>query len=455
MSRARFAVVVAVSAYALLFLAAYSLVIARSFAYEGYVYRDPGPLVLIGILALAVAPAFWLKISANRPSLVVCWILYLIAYVPAQVIPYFTLNPPSRVLPWSAALFVAFVSMTLIIRRPPRRKFRSFDSATLFWALIAVVLFVAYSVGSRYGLRLAAPHLSSVYISRFSYRNDVLVEGGGFAYFVAWSGNVINPLLMSYGWVKRKVALVVLGVLGQIALFSLTGFKSLLFSPLVLLALHLAARDGGRFFGGWIAATTAGLVALGLVTSLMIHNDFVSHVFVRRILATPGLLSADYLDFFSTHSKTLFGESLPGINNPYGISPAFVIGRAFFHNTQTSANANLFAAGYAGLGEFGVILMSILAAIYLRFLDVVSEGKDWRLLLGVSGMIAFTLANSSFFTSLQTHGLAFACLLIALSPVALREPGRPESKRQHAIEETSLNHEWSGRDPIPASEFSI
>jgi hypothetical protein len=431
MSRARLAVVVAVSAYGLLFLAAYGLVIVRSYAYEGYVYRDPGPLLLFGMLALAVAPAFWLRISANRPSIVVCWVLYLLGYVPAQMVPYLTLKPASRVFPWSVALFVAFASMTFIIRRPPRRKFHSFDSTTLFWSLIAAVAFVAYFVGSRYGLRLAAPDLSSVYISRFSYRNDVLIEGGGFAYFVAWTGNIINPLLMSYAVVKRKLAFLALGVLGQIALFSLTGFKSLLFSPLVLLILHLAARDGGRFFAGWIAASFAGLVALGLVASLLIHNDFVSHVFVRRILATPGLLSSDYFDFFSKHPKTLFAESLPGISNSYGISPAFVIGRAFFHNTQTSANANLFAVGYAGLGELGIVLMSILAAFYLRLLDVLSEGKDWRLLLGMSGMIAFTLANTSFFTSLQAHGLAFACLLIALLPATMREPKRDEPTPLH------------------------
>jgi hypothetical protein len=424
MSRTRASLVFLVSSYVVLLYAIYVLVIARRFAYAGYVYNSPGQFLFLIAFVMAVAPALWLKTSVNRPSLAVCWLLYLLAYIPAQMIPYFTLKPASRVFPWSITLFIAFALMSLIIRRGPSRRLHSIDSSVPLWALISAFLFLAYALGSRYGLRLQDPNLADTYIFRFQYRDDLLLGGGGFAYLVTWTGNVINPFLMSFGLIRRKTTLLALGGLGQVALFSLTGFKSMLFSPLFVVLLHLAARDEGRFFARRVVTSIGGVVALGLTASLMVKDDFVTYVFVRRVLATPGLLSGAYLDFFSTHPKTFFAESLPAglVHNPYGTSPAFVIGRAFFHNTQTSANANIFASGYAGLGLVGVILVAGLAAYYLRVLDAVTEGRDWRLLLGVIGMIGFTLSNSSLFTSLQTHGLAFACLLILLVPATASLP---------------------------------
>lgn len=444
MSRTRVAVVFAVSAYVLLLFAIYVLVIARRFAYAGYVYNSPGQFLFVTALVWAIAPALWLKTSVNRPSLAVCWLLYLLAYIPAQMVPYFTLKPASRVFPWSITLFIAFALMTLIIRRAPARMLHSVDSSVPLWALISAFLFLAYALGSRYGLRLQDPNLADTYVFRFQYRDDLLLGGGGFAYLVTWTGNVINPFLMSFGLIRRKASLLALGGLGQVALFSLTGFKSMLFSPLLVVLLHLAARDEGRFFARRVVTSIGGVIAVGLGASLALKDDFITYVFVRRVLATPGLLSGAYLDFFSTHPKTLFAESLPAglVHNPYGTSPAFIIGRAFFHNLDTSANANIFASGYAGLGFFGVLLVAALAAFYLRFLDAVTEGRDWRLLLGVIGMIGFTLSNSSFFTSLQTHGLAFACLLILLVPLTA---GSPEKRAKTGISSNS------GIDPYRVS----
>lgn len=447
MPRTRAVVVFAVSAYVLLLVAIYVLVIARRFAYTGDVYHSPGQLLFLSALVWAIAPALWLKTSVNRPSLAVFWVLYLLAYVPAQIVPYFTLRPASRAFPWSITLFIAFALMSLIIRRAPARRFLPVGSSVPLWALISAFLFLAYALGSHYGLRLEDPNLAETYVSRFQYRNALLLGGGGLAYLVAWTGNVINPLLMSYGLIKRKFALLALGGLGQVALFSLTGFKSMLFSPLFVVLLHFAARDEGRFFARRVVSSIGGIIALGLTASLMLRDDFITYVFVRRVLVTPGLLSGAYLDFFSTHPKTLFAESLPGglVHNPYGTSPAFIIGRAFFHNTQTGANANIFASGYAGLGWLGVILVAVLAAFYLRFLDAVTAGRDWRLLLGVIGMMAFTLANSSLLTALQTHGLAFACLLILLLPAtASSSEGRAKSG--------GSSH--SGIDPYHATSHS-
>lgn len=427
MRRERLYLILLALSYLIVFHVAYVTVIVPNFSYQGFLYRGPS-LPLIGLAwVFALLPALWLPTSASRPSVVIYWILYCLAYVPSQLVPTYALTDPGRLVTWGIGLVASFLLIWLIIRSPLRKRVLSLGSPGLFWTLILLFLLGAYVVSLGTGIRVATPDLTDVYSTRFAYRGLVSEQGIVLAYMVSWAGNVINPLLMSFAIVRKRPWLFVLGLLGQVALFSLTGFKAVVFSPFLVLGLHLVAREGGLRFGRRFLTAMVGVVTLSLATYYVLNSDFLIYTFTRRVVATPGLLSGFYFDFFSQHAKTLFSHSfLSGVvSNPYGISPPFLIGRLYYGSPSTSANANLFADGFAGLGTPGMILVAVAAAFVLRVLDAVVEGRDWRLVLGLTGMLGFALSNSALSTTFVSHGLAFALVTIMFMPTYREIRGSP------------------------------
>jgi hypothetical protein len=279
-----------------------------------------------------------------------------------------------------------------------------------------------------------------VYPTRLAYRTSLAAEGAALAYVVSWTGNVINPLLMSFAFVRRRPPIFVAGLLGQVALFSLTGFKSVLFSPFLVLAAHLCIRLEGRKFDRYLLMGLIVVMVGAWLSFWSLGSDFLAYTFVRRVIATPGLLSGFYFDFFSQHATTLFSHYIFRgiISNPYGTTPPFLIGRIYFGSSFTSANANLFADGFAGLGVIGVVLVGAAAAYVLRWMDILANGREWRYMLGVAGVMAFSLSNSALSTTLITHGYLFSLFLLSLLPTLEEQRHEPTLVLEHPRRKPTL-----------------
>ena len=117
-----------------------------------------------------------------------------------------------------------------VIRRPTP------SIGTYVLLLVAFGLTVDGYLLATFGIRFDLPGLAEVYDVRSSFRDAV---GGGVGaiaagYLVPWAGNAINPLLMTIGIVRRRWLLVVLGLVGQVLIYQVTGFKSILFSVVLV-----------------------------------------------------------------------------------------------------------------------------------------------------------------------------------------------------------------------------
>jgi hypothetical protein len=412
------------AAYSALILLAYVTVISRSFDYLGYTYQSPG-LLLGGLsVCLAVLPALWLPDAASRLSIVIVWILYLLAYVPGQLIPVLVIPRPIAAVPWMLGLLPSFWLVWRAVANAPRHRVGAIGSSTFFWLVVLGTVMIAYVSALALGtLELGVPDLGEAYVARFLYRAETAQSGVLFAYLISWTGNVINPLFMSHAIIKRRVWWFLIGLGGQIALFSLSGFKSVLFSPLLVIGLHLAMRRDGRRLGSNVLIAGIAVVGASIVSSVFVGNDFLMYLFTRRMVVTPGLLSAYYVEFFSVNPQTMFANSfLSGLVDPrYTLDVSFLIGETYFNDPTTSANANVWADGFAGLGIAGMVLVSALLGLALRALDAVVEPAERRLFLGVAGVMGFTLANAALSTSLLSHGFLFALALAVIAPWSLRE----------------------------------
>jgi hypothetical protein len=291
--------------------------------------------------------------------------------------------------------------------------------SSLLWVSVAALSLLAYvSAWSTGAVTFSVTDPVDVYTTRFKYRQVTSYAGSILAYSVAWAGNVLNPLLMAAGLVRRSWGLVAASLLGQLMLFRLTGFKSFLYAPLLAWAITFGIRRGLlRRLSEWVLWGAFGITVAGALFHAA-GSRFVTYVFTRRVLATPGLLDGVYLDFFSTNPHTLWSDSFLSNIVParYSVSTPFVVGAKYFRDPQMSANANLFADGFAGGGWAGVVLMGVLLGLVLLAWNTVAAGRDWRYMAGVAGVLGFEMANTALSTAMLTQGVALAIILTLMLP---------------------------------------
>ena len=63
------------------------------YRYTGMIESGAGMSTLFLLGTLAILPSAWLPLRLSRPSGIVLWVLYLLGYVPAMVIPIYVLGP--------------------------------------------------------------------------------------------------------------------------------------------------------------------------------------------------------------------------------------------------------------------------------------------------------------------------------------------------------------------------
>jgi hypothetical protein len=363
-----------------------------------------------------------MPITLRRPSQVIYWLLYLLVFVPASTIPFLSLYIDSgRLLLFEASLFVAFASLSIVHKIPLLRLPRLRTSALSFWMVVALlsVSFYVYIV-SVFGLRFNIVALTAAYDLRSEYKATLGTEGSLVQYALGWQSYTLNPLLIAYGLTNKRPILLLGGVSGQLMIFSITGFKSVFFSGVLIFALWVALQARGRRFGLYTVYGALGLVLISTLMDLLGRSSFISSLFVRRLIHTPGLLTGYYFEFFSNNPKAFLGHSILSrfVEYAYDTPPALMIASVYFRSPDVSANANVWADAFANFGYLGLFGFTVLLGLVLWAFDSVAKGRDYKLTCLMAGVPAFTLCNSALLTSLLTHGIGLALLLVYLMPRA-------------------------------------
>jgi hypothetical protein len=292
-------------------------------------------------------------------------------------------------------------------------------STASYWLCVVAVSVLFYVViVSRFGFRFDFVSFNDVYDVRAAYVDALADAAGLTAYAVSWQGYVINPLLIGYGLVRSKLWMIAAGVAGQVMIYSITGSKSVFLSGVFLVALWIALRQNGKYFGLVTVFGLSAVVAVCTVVDWQTGGITLTSLFVRRVIITPGLLTGYYFDFFSHNPKLLLSHSVFRffLDYPYDLSPTHLIGYVYFGSAAMGANANLWADAFANFGYIGLFIFTCILAAFLWLFDSVSSHIDLRFAGMVLGIPAFALANSALLTSFLTHGIALAFLLTYLFP---------------------------------------
>ena len=235
-------------------------------------------------------------------------------------------------------------------------------------------------------------------------------------YLTMWATYLIYPIYFSLGLVKRQKMYLLIGILGHIMIYMISGAKASILMPVIIFLIYIVVTKIKYLsFSQSLAFFVSSLSLLLFkvdVDSLFLFRS----IFLMRTLSMPGYLFSNYLSFFSNHPYTQYSHI--GIVNsftnsyPYGDIPiGVVIGD--YDMTNANANANFWATdGVAAYGLMGIVIITITMIVF--FIVVNNLLKDKKTIfsyLVFTGTI-LSLLNVSFFTTLLSSGLLLLVLFV-------------------------------------------
>lgn len=391
---------------------AYTDFISPAFSYFGFINLHPSVSGQFVSILFVFIPLLWSNTHAYRPSRIVYWILYMMVYIPAMIVPDYVrvdifddIVILKLVLLFCMALVYMTGSFYLIpiyytkMKRKVMFLFIGLTSLSL-WGIIV----------QTFGIHINFSQVDDVYDLRESYREQVNRLSG---YAINWQSKIVNALLLALGFVNKNKLLICIGVLGQLFIFSITGQKSVALSSVFILVIIYCLRKNGRQFVLYFVYGITALVFLTMGLDIMTESSEFTSLFIRRMLITPGLLLSYYFDFFSINPQVHLSHSIlaPFINYPYDKLPPFLIGEHYFKRVGLAANANIWADGFANFGYAGIIGFTFLLVGILYLYDSISANRNFIVSATLIAMPAWSLVDTSLITSLLTHGILIAFII--------------------------------------------
>ena len=436
-------------AFTLAFL--YRTLVAPHYAYMGFTFY---PLTVSELLLITTFTALLAYTSAYRLDTLSAFLSLLTLYlVTLPTILYGTLAGPgfpSERLPLLFALAAAQILVSLFSHLRPLNLPRPMLSPRVWTAgfLLTLLATLAFLVRV-FGLR-PPPSPLNPYEVRLAARGHGALVG----YLLRATGNVLAPTALARGVLERnlfaKLFFVFLGLATSVLVYSFDGTKSNLLAPFLVLGLALAYRWPSFLV---ILLGTLAILA-GAVLDQGLPQPLFTSIAVRRLFFVPGLLTNVYYDYFilQAHPLYLYSHSFLSayFENPYFTSPPFLLGWVYYGNAQVSANANYLADAIANLGLGGVPLVALIAGILVYLLRGLAGGEERTALL-IAAVPTFSLANSALPTTILTHGLFFAGIVLWTFPrlqaskgVEVQKPEQEVGRGEHRADAGDR-----GKDPEP------
>lgn len=396
--------------------------LAPAFSYQGLNYRSAATWTQIGVTGLILLCTALTPVRLRHPSDGVLYVL-----LPLVVIPILTVATTDALFAnvagnlvfavTGAYLVLAVCSMLprpqrgTAIQRPLRRP----------WLLAILLSAVSYGLMfATFGVHLRLLSFGQVYTVRAVFSEQA---PGALGYLLDWQASVINPLFIVYGIRFRRSLPLLAGLLGDLLIYSATGFKSVLLSVLLIAAFLLAMRQKNPTSrppaaGARLSFAFAALVFVSGVIDTLSHGIAWTSLFVRRLSLVAGVNTGYYFQYFSTDPRTHLAYGIVGkiLGTGPVVPPPQQIAVFAYHTTSILPDANLWADAYANFGDAGVVFFTLVLAAFLWYYDWLACNVDVRAATVLIIAPALSLANSALLTCLLTHGMLLALLVVKQWP---------------------------------------
>jgi hypothetical protein len=405
--------------YAVAFRLVYDTYISPIFGYSGLRDRQSslGELIFswscIGLVSAA------LPLRIDRPSGVFAWMLYAFVYVPTLCMTFIIgLNPPEFYIPSLIALTLAIVAVGWTSQLPlPVVAPHSDRPLTTLWRVFLILLVILSAIlWLKFRAIMNFSGINNIYYQRYAASQ---ISNGIFGYIRTYYNFVVGVGLIAIGLSTRRPTSFALGILSFFFSYMIDAQKVSLIIPawcIVIYAMQAFTPNMSILYTGGLTLMVFVSSVVGRSTSIF---RFILDLIIVRSIAVPGQAFQLYSDFFEKMGHTWW-SNVKGINlivpppRAYASDSSWpslglLIGREYFGiNSRMNANANLFAGeGEAAAGAFGVLVIGVLLAIWLRYLDRAAVGWDRAFVLVISAPMALSLTNGHLSTILLSFGGLF------------------------------------------------
>jgi hypothetical protein len=370
----------------------------------------------------AVIPCLWLPLHYRRPSDLVVSVIYIFVYCSSVLALSYSWHEGS--VTYMVMLCVCMFVLNLCLRayQGGQLKVQPVDGRYFIFFLVGMIGLFALLVYQQLGFQRTWIDLSEVYSIRDG--SDISTTGEYAPWLdvtMRWLGFALLPVAISIGVFCRLHWLWLGCCVLYYYLYVTTGHKTYFFAGFVVFGLSHASWLLRGLFAHRLIALTIGFTALVAALKVLFAEPMLLDLWVRRCFIVPGHLTNLYHEYFSTNPKFEFSTSgFLGLFNfngrLYQLEIPNLIGLTYFGSERMSANTNIWADAYANHGYVLMLIVSVLLAIVLRFIDLAARGLSVRLVAPVLIMPAVTIINSSLIPVLVGHGLLFVYFLLLLMP---------------------------------------
>lgn len=181
---------------------------------------------------------------------------------------------------------------------------------------------------------------------------------------------IVCPISMLVMFREKKWVLFSILAIVQLYTYSVTGFKTYLFIPIVLLGLHFLPNLNLKktIIRGLPIALLMLVVLYSITKSTMLYA-----VLGNRVFFLPAKIKYAYFDYFQKNPFVYFSQNsiskILGIRSNYDTNIVYLIGEAYFNKPSMWTNTGFMADAYANLGFIGMALMGSVIAIVLNVLN--------------------------------------------------------------------------------------
>lgn len=388
----------------------YVLIIHKVWFYRGFgLDFDLVKYIESWILFLGI---FILMPKRIKASVIVVYIMFLTSFVP--MLSIFALNNESRLFMYAVVLFWTIVNLILYLPSVKILRFNRFQGKMLIGIISIVnIIAVLLLIDRHYELSISFD-LANVYAVRAGFK---AVDISYATYLFNWCGLYVNPILFVLLMKNKRWFYLGFSIFLQLLLFWATGNKIYIFVFPLAAALVLSLRFRWPLL--YMCGGLFGLVVFGAIVSLLYNNNWITSLFLNRVLFLPSILAFNYYDFF-TENQFLFlshHKIFNMINTyPYELAPPNLIGQAFFNRPEENANNGILSDAYMNFGYIGIVLWAIFLGFLLKVYDSFSRNKDIRYVVVIAGITAIILENTPLLTSFLTNGVLIGLIFLYIIP---------------------------------------
>lgn len=280
---------------------------------------------------------------------------------------------------------------------------------------ILTVLFIALAYYVILGTGTFQLDIMDVYSVRLQITerlNESLLLGYG----GTWTWRVVTPFLMAWAILKRRWLLLLLTLAAQVYFFGVTSAKVTLFFPGLIFVTYVFARPKLPLV--WMFVPMILFVLAGILEQVLVGTFLWNHVLVRRVLWMAARLNWSYYELFSEIGHVYMSMNFFKILIPYPfpLDPAHMVGLLTLGSAEANADTGFIGTSYMHFGFIGMVTFAFITGLLLRLTDMLTLNRMpvWIGVAGVIGAFWALFNDSDLPTTMLTHGLAPALLLLFL-----------------------------------------